>query len=118
MLGQYVTAPDPAPAAMERVYQAVAAVFAAQGADPSYGTWLTGALAAAGLAGVGAELHAPVVSGGSEQWTRGSVEQLAGPLLATGLTTADDIELFLGFSARPDVFYLPPLMVSVWGRRV
>jgi SAM-dependent methyltransferase len=118
MLAQYVTAPEPAPAAMDRIYQAFAAVFAAKGADPSYGTWLTGALADAGLAGVGAELHAPVATGGSEQWTRGSVEQLAGPLLGTGLTTADDLELFLAFSARPDVFYLPPLMVSAWGRRV
>jgi len=118
MLAQYVTAPDPAPAAMDRIYQAFAAVFAAKGADPSYGTWLTGALAGAGLDGVGAELHASVVSGGNEQWTRGSVEQLAGPLLGTGLTTAADLDLFLGFSARPDAFYLPPLMVSAWGRRV
>ena len=117
MLAQYVTAPEPAPAAMGRIYQAFAAVFAAKGADPSYGTRLTGALVDAGLADVGAELHAPVPAGGSEQWTRGSVEQLAEPLLDTGLTTADDLELFLAFSTRPDVFYLPPLMVSAWGRR-
>src|SRR6185436_1238656 len=85
MLAQYVTAPEPAPAAMGRIYQAFAAVFAAKGADASYGTWLTRALTDAGLAGVGAELHAPIPAGGSEQWTRGSVEQLAGPLLGTGL---------------------------------
>ena len=117
MLAQYVTAPDPAPAATERIYQAFAAVFAAKGADPSYGSWLTGSLAGAGLDGVGAELHAPVVSGGSEQWTRGSVEQLVEPLTRTGLTTAEDLELFLAFSLRPDTYYLPPLMVSAWGQR-
>ncbi len=117
MLAQYVTAPDPAPAATERIYQAIAAVFAAKGADPCYGSWLTGSLAGEGLDGVGAELHAPVVAGGREQWTRGSVEQLVEPLLRTGLTTAADVELFLAFSTRPDTYYLPPLMVSAWGQR-
>jgi len=117
MLAQYVIAPDPAPAAMDRLYQAIAAVFAAKGADPSFGTRLTGALAGAGLTGVGAELHAPVVSGGSEQWTRGSIDQLAGPLIGTGLTSAEDVELFLAVSAHPDTYYLPPLMVSAWGQR-
>jgi SAM-dependent methyltransferase len=117
MLGQYVTAPPPAGAAMERIYLAFAEVFAANGADPSYGTRLTSALAEAGLTGIGAELHAPVVSGGSEQWTRGSAEQLAGRLVATGATTAGDIEWFLDASATPTIHYLPPLMVSAWGQR-
>jgi len=102
---------------MDRIYQAVAAVFAANGADPSYGTWLTGALAGAGLDGVGAELHAPVVAGGSEQWTRGTVEQLAGRLVATGLASSGDIEEFLALSAQPGTRYVPPLMVSAWGQR-
>jgi SAM-dependent methyltransferase len=117
MLAQYVTAPQPAPDAIERLYLAVAAVFAATGADASYGSRLTGALADAGLAAVSAELHAPVVSGGREQWSRGTVEQLAERLVATGLTTVDDIELFLAVSAKPETFYLPPLMVSAWGQR-
>ncbi len=116
-LAQYVTAPPPAPAATHRIYLAIAAVFAANGADPSYGSRLTGALVDAGLANVGAELHTPVVSGGSEQWTRGSFEQLADRLVGTGLTTASDIELFLKISARPETYYLPPLMVSAWGQR-
>jgi ubiquinone/menaquinone biosynthesis C-methylase UbiE len=116
-LAQYVTMPPPAPAAVERIYLAVASVFAASGADPSYGSRLTGTLADAGLAHVSAELHTPVVSGGSEQWTRGTVEQLAERLVATGLTTADDIEMFLTASAQPSSYYLPPLMVSAWGQR-
>jgi len=116
-LGRYVSAPPPAPAATQRVYEATAAVFAANGADPSYGSYLPGAMAGAGLSDVGAELHSPVVSGGTEQWTRGSFEQLADRLVATGPATAADIELFLTISADPGVFYLPPLMVSAWGRR-
>jgi hypothetical protein len=43
---------------------------------------------------VAAEMHAPVVTGGGETWTRGTVEQLAGRLVATGLISAADIELF------------------------
>ena len=117
MLSQYVTAAPPSQAAMERIYQAFGTVFAANGADPSYGSRLPNTLAGAGLTRVAAELHAPVVSGGSEQWTRGSAEQLAERLVATGVTTAGDIEWFLAASAQPDIFYLPPLMVSAWGQR-
>ena len=117
VLGQYVTGPPSEQAAMERLYRAVAAVFAANGADPVYGSRLTGALAEAGLAHVTAELHSPVVSGGSEQWVRGSVEQLAERLIATGITTADDVEWFLDASQKPDTYYLSPLMVSAWGQR-
>ena len=117
VLSQYVTGTPSEQAAMERLYRAVAAVFAANGADPVYGSRLTGALAEAGLAQVSAELHSPVVSGGSEQWVRGSVEQLAERLIATGITTADDVEWFLDASQKPDTYYLPPLMVSAWGQR-
>ncbi len=117
VLGNYVTGPPSEQAAMARLYRAVAAVFAANGADPLYGSRLTGALAEAGLAHVAAELHTPVVSGGSEQWVRGSAEQLAERLVATGITTADDIQWFLDASAKPGIFYLPPLMVSAWGQR-
>jgi hypothetical protein len=38
-------------------------------------------------------------------------------LVATGLTTATDLEQFLAASAEPGIYYLPPLMVSAWGRR-
>jgi len=117
MLAQYVSAPPPAQAAMERIYLAFAEVFAANGAEPTYGSRLTGTLAEAGLAHVAAELHAPVVSGGSEQWTRGSAQQLAERLVATGVTTAADIWWFLAATAEPGMYYLPPLMISAWGQR-
>jgi SAM-dependent methyltransferase len=116
-LASYVTAPAPAVAAMERVYLAIAAVFSAIGADPSVGTRLTAMLAQAGLSGVSAEIHAPVPSGGSEDWTRGSIEQLADKLVTTGLAGAEDIEMFLAFSLDPSVYYAPPLMVSASGQR-
>jgi SAM-dependent methyltransferase len=117
MLAEYVSAPQPERAAMERIYLAIAKVFSAIGADPSYGRRLTSAFVEAGLTRVAAEVHTPVVSGGSEQWTRGSIEQLAERVVATGIATADDVAWFLAASAKPDFYYLPPLMVSAWGQR-
>ena len=116
-LANYVTAPPPSTEAMERIYLAIAAVFEAAGADPSIGPRLTAALLRAGLTDVGAEIHTPVPAGGTETWTRGSIEQLAGKMVATGLTTTADIEMFLAFTLDPAVYYAPPLMVSAWGRR-
>jgi SAM-dependent methyltransferase len=116
MLGEYVSVPG-SHAAIERIYRGVASAFHAIGADPSYGRRLVGALTDAGLARVAAELHAPVVSGGDEQWTRGSIEQLAERIVATGEATADDVMWFLAATAEPDFSYLPPLMVSAWGQR-
>ncbi len=116
-LAQYTTASPHAVAAMERIYLAIAAVFQGAGADPAIGPRLSAALAGAGLADVEAEIHAPVPRGGTENWTRGSIEQLADKMVATGLTSAADIELFLELTADPDVYYAPPLMVSAWGRR-
>jgi hypothetical protein len=69
------------------------------------------------LVNVAAEIHAPVVSGGTENWTRGTVEQLADRLVGTGLTTLADIDQFLTATADPTTFYAPPLMVSAWGQR-
>jgi ubiquinone/menaquinone biosynthesis C-methylase UbiE len=117
MLAQYITGDQPAREAMERVFLAVAKLFSAIGADPSYGRQLTSALAGAGLTGVEAELHTPVVSGGSEQWSRGTVEQLADRLVAVAGATTEDIEWFLTASANPAFRYVPPLMVSAWGQR-
>ena len=52
MLAEYVSAPEPERPAMGRIYLAVANVFSAIGADPSYGRRLVGALGDAGLARV------------------------------------------------------------------
>jgi SAM-dependent methyltransferase len=104
-------------AAVERIFLAVATVFAAVGADAAYGRRLPTALVDAGLVDVGAEVHAPVVAGGTESWSRGTVEQLADRLVSTGLTSPADIEWFLSTTAQPSTYYLLPLMVSAWGWR-
>jgi SAM-dependent methyltransferase len=115
-LASYVWPADAARAA-QRVYLAAAALFAAIGADASYGRRLAPALSAAGLVNVGAEMHAPVIAGGTDSWTRGSVEQLADRMVATGLATAADVDQFLAATAQPSTYYTPPLMVSAWGQR-
>jgi SAM-dependent methyltransferase len=115
-LARFVSSP-PAAAAGERIFQAVAAVFTAVGADPSFGSKLPAALAGAGLVSIGGEVHTPVVAGGTETWSRGTVEHLAERLVGTGLVTTADVELFLAATAQPSTSYVPPLMVSVWGQR-
>ncbi|HEU4423151.1 MAG TPA: methyltransferase [Pilimelia sp.] len=115
-LAQYFS-PSQVAATTERIYLAAAALFAAVGADASYGRQLPTALADAGLVKVGAEVHTSVVNGGDERWTRGTVEQLADRLVSTGLTSRADVELFLATTAQPSTSYVPPLMVSAWGQR-
>lgn len=116
-LAAFVSRPPAERDAMERIYLAIAKVFSAIGADPSIGSRLPEMLAAAGLTEVGAEIHAPVVAGGNEMWTRGSIEQLADKMVALGPATAADLELFFALSADPATFYAPPLMISAWGQR-
>jgi 2-polyprenyl-3-methyl-5-hydroxy-6-metoxy-1,4-benzoquinol methylase len=101
----------------ERMYRAVEAVFAAVGADASFGTQLPRALKTAGLENVGGEVHTSVVSGGAENWARGTIEQLAARLADTGLVTADDVELFLALTADRANHYAPPFMATAWGQR-
>ena len=115
-LARYIY-PSEEQAVIERIYRAVEALFASVGADASFGTRLAGALEAAGFEDVGGELHTPIVSGGTEQWTRGTVEQLGEPLTRTGLVTADDLSRFLALTAERSTHYTPPGMASVWGRR-
>ena len=92
-------------------------MFAAVGADASYGTQLVHQLEAAGFEQIGGELRAPIVSGGSEQWTRGTAEQLADHFVRTGLATADDLSCFLRISDERSVHYATPCMATAWGRR-
>ncbi len=102
---------------IERMYRAVEAVFAGGGADASFGCRLPGALKEAGLTAVGAEVRAPLVSAGTDEWVSSTVEQLAGRLIATNIVTDDDIEAFLALRSAYTSHYLPPLMVAAWGQK-
>ena len=115
-LARYTSPPEHGPI-LERLYRAGEAVFAAVGADASYGTQLVHQLEAAGFEQIGGELRAPIVSGGTEQWTRGTAEQLADHFVRTGLATADDLSRFLTISEERSVHYATPCMATAWGRR-
>jgi hypothetical protein len=94
----------------------VEVLFAAAGADASYGPKLPGVLQEAGLTNVRGEVRAPIVPGGIE-WVRHTVEQLSGRLVETGLVNEDDVRDFLSMAADPSSFYPPPFIVAAWGRR-
>jgi SAM-dependent methyltransferase len=100
-----------------RIYRAAETVLAAAGADAGYGARLVAGLRAAGLERVHAELHTPVVAGGAEQWVRGSIQALGARMVDTGQVGADDVECFLALTADGSSHYVPPFMVTAWGRR-
>jgi 2-polyprenyl-3-methyl-5-hydroxy-6-metoxy-1,4-benzoquinol methylase len=116
LLAQYLSDSHARPG-MERLIQAVAALFTAAGAHPSYGRRLPSALAGACLVNVAAEIHTPVVSGGTENWTRGTIQQLRDRLIGKGGVTQEDIDVLLATSAQPATRYAPAFMVSAWGQR-
>lgn len=100
-----------------RIFHAVQIVFEAAGAEASLGPRLPGMLHEAGLVDVGGEMRAPVVQGGSEQWVRGTAEQLSPRLVETGLVSDEEIQAFLAMAADPASHYVPPFMVAAWGRK-
>jgi 2-polyprenyl-3-methyl-5-hydroxy-6-metoxy-1,4-benzoquinol methylase len=99
-------------ALVERVYRAAETVLAAAGADATFGTRLLAGLRTAGLERVHGEVHAPLVAGGTENWVRGSIQQLATRLEGTGLVSADEVARFLALAADGSSRYAPPFMVT------
>jgi hypothetical protein len=104
-------------ATCERAYHAIAAVFSRAGADATFGARLPALLTGAGLEDIGGEVHTPIVTGVSGEWVRLSYEHLRQPMLTTGLLTEADVGRDSAFLSDPNSLYLPPFMVSAWGRR-
>jgi SAM-dependent methyltransferase len=115
-LARYVDPPENA-AAFERVYRACDAVFAAAGADAGFGARLIGELKRAGLENIGGQVHMPLMAGGTDNWTRGTIEQLRPRLVSTGIATETDVERALALTADPSFHYPPPAMITVWAQR-
>ena len=114
-LARYAYPPEHA-AVLERIFGAAATVFAAAGADPSCGARLIAELKQAGLVNVAGEIHAPIVAGGTETWSRGSIEQLAPHLVSGGLATADDVERALALTADRSCHCALPFVITAWGQ--
>jgi ubiquinone/menaquinone biosynthesis C-methylase UbiE len=116
-----VSAAVAAPAELAEAYpamsEAIAKVFAAIGADANFAPRLPALMVELGLGEVGGQFFAPVLrGGGSPDWVRLTLEHLRGPLVANGLASGPEIERALGLF-ETGVCYLPPVMVSAWGRR-
>jgi hypothetical protein len=60
------------------------------------------------LANITAEVHTPVVAGGTDNWVSGTIEHLAAPLVGTGLVTTGDITDCLALTADPSCHYATP----------
>jgi SAM-dependent methyltransferase len=117
MAARYVV-PGAQAAASERIYRAIEAAFAAIGADGCYGARLPAALIDAGMLDVQAEVHAPVIRRRSSgDWVTLSMEHLAPRMVAAGLLDEGEVDRFVQAVAEPSTRYMPPFMVTAWGRR-
>jgi SAM-dependent methyltransferase len=113
---RYIDPPELA-AVDQRITRATEAVFAAVGANASFGARLIGALNDAGLKNIAGVVHTPIVSGGTENLTRISIEEIGEHLISTGLVTASDLELFLTLIADRSCHYPLFSLVTAWGQR-
>lgn len=60
------------------------------------------------LANITAEVHTPVVAGGTENWVPGTIEHLAAPLVGMWLVTAGDITDCLALTADRSCYCATP----------
>ena len=116
--GRIVSPPSKADA-FTRVIPAMAAGFRAAGADPEFGLELPGALAAAGLRDVDAELTCRLVHGGSAEsaFYIMALQDLGPRLIAAGLLTEQDLAEPLAFVQDPESRWFSLGMTTAWGRR-
>jgi trans-aconitate methyltransferase len=99
------------------ITEAIARIFSAVGADSTFAPRLPALMVELGLVDVGGQIFAPVLrGGGASDWVRLTLEHLRGPLVANGLASEAEIEHALGLF-ETGICYLPPVMVSAWGRR-
>jgi SAM-dependent methyltransferase len=103
---------------VERILLACGALFAKAGAEASLGPRLPGMLMEAGLVEVGGQVYVPLVAGGTgRDWARLTIEQLGPRFVAAGLLEEREVAEFLAVLSDPQSRYLPPPMVTAWGRR-
>ncbi|MGW7204136.1 methyltransferase domain-containing protein [Streptomyces sp. NPDC054837] len=101
----------------ERLGRALRAAFGAAGVDPGTGRRLPQALTDAGLTEVGAEVYAPVLTGGSAAFFPLTLRSLRPRLLETGEVSDADIEEVITLTKLQGSTYIPNFMVLAWGRK-
>jgi SAM-dependent methyltransferase len=101
----------------ERAVRASEANGADFGFDASFGARLIRGFKDAGLVNIAAEVHMPLVAGGTEKWAPGIAEFLGDMMVGKGLCTASEVESFLAMTADSSVHYGPSNIVTAWGQR-
>jgi len=89
------------------------------GTDPNWARTLPAPLAAAGLVDVDAECRLRMMRGGTREARMFELmlAELAVPMAATGLITADEIDSLRANLLDPEFLDFPPAVVRAWGRR-
>jgi 2-polyprenyl-3-methyl-5-hydroxy-6-metoxy-1,4-benzoquinol methylase len=117
MIARY-TVPTTEVGFFERGFKAIAEVFTRVGADPTFGSRVPGLLTHVGLQDIGAEIHAPLLSGTPRgNWVSLTLEHLRPRLAAAGLLSESELEAMHQRFFEPTVRYLPPFVITAWGRR-
>jgi SAM-dependent methyltransferase len=101
----------------QRLMRSFEALFAAIGADASFGTQLPQALLDAGLEQIGAEIHAPFSHGGDQDFFNLCIRQVYPELIRVGPATQADADRFLQLTTQPSHGYVLMVMVTAWGQR-
>ncbi|HEY3240912.1 MAG TPA: methyltransferase [Acidimicrobiia bacterium] len=102
-----------------RVEGAMHRLLAASGFDPAFGRRLPSRFRAAGLVDVEGRGGLSVVRGGSPYaaWYRQSIDALRPRLLASGLTSEQEVARVCGLLDDPDFELVTPVLISTRGRR-
>ena len=101
----------------QRLMGGFEALFAAAGADASFGARLPQALLDAGLEQVGAEVHAPLSRGGDRDFFNLCIQQVYPQLVRAGPASQADADRFLELTSTSSLGYVLMVMVTAWGRR-
>jgi SAM-dependent methyltransferase len=101
----------------QRLMGGFEALFAAVGADASFGARLPQAMQDAGLEQIGAEVHAPLIRGGDQDFFNLCIRQVYPQLVRAGPAARADADRFLQLTSTPSLGYVLMVMVTAWGQR-
>lgn len=103
----------------QRSRRAVMEVLRRRGNDPVFAHRIAGLITRAGLTDVGAEGYfVPIRTTAVARLARANIDQIGAEMIATGLISSAELDLYRTTLARPDCPYPASMaLISVWGRR-
>jgi SAM-dependent methyltransferase len=112
------TAVHPPSELIERLNDAFAKGFAMSGADLDFGIRLPDTLRAAGLTGVDADGHVPIVTSGtpSADFQTHGLRRQGSLLVEAGLLSDEDVAAGIEAASSPGHTMFAPIMIAAWGR--